>query len=210
MKIKELKTAIAKGPEFSVEDKYFIFGDKVLREEETLCDLGIQNYCTINLQRPKKILIFIKTEEGKVTPTIVINNMTVEKLLEIIQYTLGYFVNEQYLYFEGKLLEQGRSLHEQGIKDLSTIEYSNSLLTSYSLAEPIRITIYITVYNLQLAKLNVSRDIQAKQLLETVSKICGHTVEDWSLKFKHELLEKEKSLVEQGVCDLSEISLVCP
>ncbi|KXN74132.1 hypothetical protein CONCODRAFT_2844 [Conidiobolus coronatus NRRL 28638] len=210
LKIKELKTAIEKVPDFSIEDRYFVFEDKVLEKEETLYDLGIQNHSTINLHKPKKILLFIKTEEEKVTPTVVTNNITVEKLLKIIQRALGYFVNEQYLYFEGKLLEQEKSLNEQGVKDLSTIEYSNSLLTSHALAEPIRITIYITVFGLQLAKLNVSRDIQAKQLLETVNKICGYNVEDWNLKHKQEVLEKEKSLVEQGVCNLSKINLVSP
>jgi hypothetical protein len=127
LKIKDLKIALKKLPDISLEEKYLIFEGRVLREEETLELLDIQNSSIISLRKPEKILIYIKTEDVSKIPAVITNDINVHKLSEIIQLALGYTMKNQSLYFDGKLLASNKALMELGIKDFDSIQLFNNI-----------------------------------------------------------------------------------
>jgi hypothetical protein len=217
LKINILKIALEEVLGYSIKDRYLIFEDKVLRDEETLEELGIQDLCTIhlcknlipfNLRKPEKILVFIKTVDGKRTPAIVDSNIKVEALSKIIQPALGCLENEQSLHFEGELMEKEKSLDELGILNSSTIHLHNNILLSPSLSKPSGITIYIKTLDSKQAPLWVSNSIKVKKLLEIVKNNYEYDISEYSFVFGGKLLKKEKSLAESGICNYSVIHLI--
>ncbi|KXN74129.1 hypothetical protein CONCODRAFT_34976 [Conidiobolus coronatus NRRL 28638] len=217
LKIKVLKTALDEIIGYSLKDRYLVFEDKVLREDETLEQLGIQdssiihlckNLIPFNLRKPEKILVFVKTVDGKRIPAVVDSNIKAEDLSKIIQPALGYLENEQSLHFESKLLEKGKSLDEFGVQNSSTIHLRNNLLLPSSQTKPLGITVYIKTLDGKQAPLWVSGDIQIKQLLERIKNNYEYDISEYSLVFGGKLLKMEKSLVELGICNYSVIHLI--
>ncbi|KXN74130.1 hypothetical protein CONCODRAFT_2841, partial [Conidiobolus coronatus NRRL 28638] len=121
LKMMELKIALIDLIGSCIEYMFLTFDDMILEQDEKLDKLCIQNSCTIFLCKPKKILVYIKIENENEIPAVITSNIKVKK---------------QSLYFGNKLLESNKTIFEQGIRRLSTIQLNINFIQDSELLEP--------------------------------------------------------------------------
>jgi len=92
---------------------------KILEDYNELSDYNIQNRSTLNLVALSKF--FIKISKGRVITLEVQSDKRIRNVKAIIQEKEGIPMDQQYLYFDGQLLKNDKSLHDYNIYDDFTI-----------------------------------------------------------------------------------------
>ena len=120
--IKTVKDLILKKEGIPPEYQRFIFGGRQLEDNYTLAQYNIKNQYTIQLIfNAKLIQIFIQTLTGKTIELNVEPSDTIKTVKDLILKKEGIPPEQQMFIFEGKLLEDIKTLAECNITNQSTI-----------------------------------------------------------------------------------------
>ena len=120
--IKTVKDLILKKEGFPPEHQRFIFAGKQLEDNKTLAECKIINQSTIHLIfNARFIQIFIQTLTGKKIELKVASYDTIKTVKDLILKKEGIPPEHQRFIFEGKQLEDNKTLAECHIIDQSTI-----------------------------------------------------------------------------------------
>ena len=120
--IKTVKDLILKKEGFPPEYQRFIFAGKQLEDNKTLAECKIINQSTIHLIfNAIFIQIFIQTLTGKTIELKVASYDTIKTVKDLILKIKGIPPEHQRFIFEGKQLEDNKTLAECNIINQSTI-----------------------------------------------------------------------------------------
>ena len=121
-KIKTVKDLILKKEGIPPEHQRFIFGGKQLEDNNTLAEYNIKNQSTIHLIfNARFIQIFIQTLTRKTIELKVASYDTIKTVKDLILKIKGIPPEQQIFIFEGKQLEDNKTLAECNIINQSTI-----------------------------------------------------------------------------------------
>ncbi len=103
---------------FKVNPRSFAWSD----EEPTNPSSKEEPFIIPSVKKEEKALIYVRTLTGTTMPFTVTLSITVLQLMQWISSFHNYTVGSQRLIFEGKQLEEHRTLESCGIKNESTID----------------------------------------------------------------------------------------
>ncbi|CAM0907447.1 unnamed protein product [Alopecurus aequalis] len=125
--IDKVKSKIQENEGFPKGQQCLIFANKQLEDDSTLANLNIWKESTLLLvlhpaNQGGKMLIFVRTLEGKRTRLMVKGSITIDNIKVKIYEVTGTRPIHHRLYFEDKQLEGRRTVADYDIKEEDTID----------------------------------------------------------------------------------------
>ena len=115
--IGEIKRSIQNNEGISMNNHVLVFDGKVLKDNKELKEYKkIESNSTLDLTYIKPIQIFVKTLTGEKLTVSISQYSTVEELKINIEEIEGLPIDQQRLIFDGRQLEDGRTLDDYNIK----------------------------------------------------------------------------------------------
>jgi ubiquitin C len=187
------------------EQQRLIFAGKQLEDGKTL-DYNIQKESTIHLvlrlRGGAMRQIFVKTLQGNTITLDVSQDDTIQSVKDKIQEKQGIPVEQQRLIFNGKQLEDDKTVNDYNIEDMANIHLVLRLRGGAMRQ------IFVKTLQGNSITLDVSQDDTIQSVKEKIQEKQGIPIEQQRLIFNGKQLEDDKTVNDYNIEDMANIHLV--
>ena len=114
-KISDIKEQVQEKEGIDRDLQQLFFADENLEDSQTLQDYNIRSESTLKLRLGERMTIFVKTHTGKLVEFDVISTDTIANIKAKFEAEKGVPADQQHLFFDGKQLEDDKTLEEYNI-----------------------------------------------------------------------------------------------
>ena len=206
--IENIKKKIQEKEGYKPDQQRLIFWEKQLEDNKTLYEYNIQNqsvlYLVLRLREVKNMIqIFIRLMDRKELTLNVYPSDTIENVKKKIQDKEGFKPDQQRLIFDGKKLEDNKTLSEYGIQNQSVLNLIHRLREDKNM-----IQIFVRLVDGKELTLKVYPSDTIESVKKQIQDKEGIKTDQQILIFSAKTLENNNTLSEYNIQNKSVLHLV--